>query len=95
MNPHEEREKFLKSLREMSHRDWQIEKKLVEAGGIGKTVYIYPARGQGHSWRMQKDIEEFLAKGKDVYVVTREKTATKPISIIDLDIACSRFDKGD
>jgi hypothetical protein len=67
-----ERDKFLKSLREMSHIDWSIDKRLVEAGGLGKTVYILPARG-GSSFQTLRRVEELTEEGRDVQFVTTLK----------------------
>lgn len=68
-----ERDKFLKNLREMSYLDWLIDKKLVEAGGLGKTIYILPARGGGTSFRTLKKINDFLEEGRDVKVFKQDK----------------------
>lgn len=67
------RDKFLKSLKETSYLDWQIDKRLIEAGGLGKTVYILPARGGGTSFRTLKKINDFLEEGRDVTLVRPNK----------------------
>lgn len=77
-----ERDKFLKSLREMSYLDWLIDKKLVEAGGLGKTIYILPARGGGTSFRTLQKINDFLEEGRDVRVFKPAKISK---DIIEFD----------
>lgn len=71
-----ERDKFLKSLREMTYLDWSIDKKLVEAGGIGKTVYILPARGGGSNLS-HRTIKRYFEEGRDVQFVTLKKQEPK------------------
>lgn len=67
----EERDKLLKNMQEMSHLDWSIDKRLVEAGGRGKTIYYLPARGGSRTnWR---EIEKYLKEGRDVQIVTSRK----------------------
>ena len=75
-----QRDKFLKSLREKRHGDWLIEKKLLEGGGLGDTVYIYPARANGKVYTQLKLYKELLAKGKNVEFVTFKKPEPKPHS---------------
>ena len=70
---HGEYEKFLKDLREMSYLDWLIEKKLVEAGGLGKRVYISLPRCNGKTFTLMKRMEELEAKGHEVYFTTSMK----------------------
>lgn len=93
-----ERDKFLKSLREMTYLDWLIDKKLVEAGGIGKTVYILPARGGGSNVSF-RTLEKYFEEGRDVQFVTLKKPKTtldktdlvkiKDI-VTDWDLCCNR-----
>lgn len=80
-----ERDKFLKSLREVRYCDWLIDKKLVEAGGLGKTVYILPARGGGTSFRTLKKINDFIEEGRDVEVVTLRKHDYPKLSRKDIE----------
>lgn len=70
-----ERDKLLKNMQEMSHLDWSIDKRLVEAGGRGNTIYILPARGGSRTnwW----EIERLLKEGRDVRVVTTRKYEPK------------------
>lgn len=77
-----ERDKFLKSLREMSYIDWKIDKTLIEAGGLGKTVYILPARGGGTSFRTLQKINDFLEEGREVKVFKPAKISK---DIIEFD----------
>ena len=77
-----ERKKFLKSLREMSYYDWLIDKRLVEAGGIGKMVYILPARGGG-SYMALKRMHEL--EGRDVEIVTLNKKSWPKLSSKDIE----------
>ena len=79
-----ERDKFLKSLREMGHIDWSIDKRLVEAGGLGKTVYILPARG-GSSFRTLRRVGKFLEEGRDVQVVTNVKKYEPRLTCEDIE----------
>lgn len=91
-----ERDKFLKSLKPGWYSEWLIHKKLIEAGGLGDTVYILPARGSGTSFRTLKRINELLEEGRDVQPVTlkkyewpalSEKDAEKIREHIQLDLA--------
>ena len=61
-----QKDKFLKSLDTMRHCDWAIEKKLIEAGGLGKSVYIYPARANGKMETQRRLVEKYLKEGRDV-----------------------------
>lgn len=72
-----EREKFLKSLDEMRSCDWIIEKKLLEAGGLGKTVYIYPARGGGQNASIERYLE-LIESGREVKFVRASDICKKP-----------------
>ena len=94
-----ERDKFLKSLREMNYREWLIDKKLTEAGGLGKTVYIHVGRGNGKTHRILEQIAELEAMGKEVHVVTLNKPEPKlrmddiekiKETILDWDLYCNR-----
>ena len=62
-----QRDMFLKSLRSVRHGDWLIEKRLLEAGGIGKTVYILPARGGGTTIT-SKVLNDLIKEGRDVTI---------------------------
>ena len=72
-----EREKFVKSLNEMNNHDWVIDKKLIEAGGLGKSVYIYPARGGGRNTSIER-IMELIESGMDVKIVRANDICKKP-----------------
>ena len=72
-----EREKFLKSLNEMRSCDWIIEKKLLDAGGLGKTVYIYPARGGGRNTSIERYLE-LIESGREVKLVRASDICKKP-----------------
>lgn len=68
-------DKFLKNQREMHYIDWLIDKKLVEAGGLGKTIYILPARGGSRvNWGL---LHELAGEGRDVQVVTTRRYEPK------------------
>jgi len=49
-----------------SMTDWKIHKKLLDAGGIGPIVYIWPARANNKWYMEQKLVEKFLAEGRTV-----------------------------
>lgn len=67
--------RFLQNIKEMSYIDWKIDKRLVEAGGLGKTVYYIPARGSCRiDWRL---LHELAEGGRDVKVVTSRKYEPK------------------
>lgn len=80
-----ERDKFLKSLREVRYCDWLIDKKLVEAGGLGKTVYILPARGGGSSLSY-RTLKKYYEDGRDVEVVTLRKYDYPKLSDKDVEM---------
>ena len=80
-----ERDKFLKSIREMTYQDWLIEKKLIEAGGLGRTVYVLPARGGGTSLRTLKKINDYIEEGRNVKVVTLKKYDWPSLSSKDIE----------
>jgi hypothetical protein len=84
-----EREKFIKSLSNKRSCDWLIEKKLLDAGGLGDHVYLYLARGQNR----QRSMEEYLRHveaGRDVTIVNAKDAFVKPFTrrdvIIDKDL---------
>lgn len=79
-----ERNKFLKSLQEMTYLDWSIDKKLVEAGGIGKTVYILLARGGGSNLS-HRTIKRYFEEGRDVQFVTLKKHNFPKLSSEDVE----------
>lgn len=64
-----QKEKFLKSVETMRYRDWVIHKKLLEAGGLGDTVYIHPARGGGRLYPQLELYKKLMEEGRDVKVV--------------------------
>jgi hypothetical protein len=66
----QERDKFLKNLKPGWYEEWMIHKKLLEAGGLGDTVYILPARGGGISFRKLKEINDLIDDGRDVRPAT-------------------------
>lgn len=80
-----QRDKFLKSLWEMSYLDWLIDKRLIEAGGLGKTIYILPARGGGTTFRTLARINDFLEEGRDVQAVTINKYEWSTLSDKDIE----------
>ena len=46
--------------------DWKIEKRLLEAGGLGPVVYVVPARGGGKLLTELERINKFLSEGRKV-----------------------------
>lgn len=62
-----ERDKFLKSLKPGWYVDWLIQKKAIEAGGVGDTIYILPVRG-GSKFPYDR-IEKYIEEGRDVQFV--------------------------
>ncbi len=56
----------------MFSNDWKIHKRLLDAGGLGDTVYICQGRGSGKTITELEQIEELLAKGKTVIPVRLE-----------------------
>lgn len=81
-----EGDKFLKSLKAGWYGEWLIHKKLLEAGGIGDTVYILPARGGGTSFRTLKKINDLLEEGRDVQVVHLHKQDWLKLTPKDIDV---------
>lgn len=81
-----ERDKFLKSLKPGWYGEWVIHKKLIEAGGLGDTVYILPARGGGTSFRTLKKINDLLEEGRDVKFVTMRKQDLPKLTCRDVDV---------
>lgn len=73
-----EYQRFLKDQREMTYRDWIIEKKLVEAGGLGRRVYIHVGRGNGKTATLIRHIEELESKGKEVCIVDYRNSSPRP-----------------
>ena len=74
MHFYEELIRFSKSLREKTYFEWWVHKTLTEAGGVGDTVYILPARGGGKG-SSPEDIAEmyahYKAAGKDVRLIRK------------------------
>ena len=83
MELRKEWEKFLKSLREMSYYEWRIDKTLTEAGGLGKTVYILPARGQRSPVGF---IMKSLEEGRHIEFVTLKKYEMPRFSDKDISV---------
>lgn len=84
-----ERDKFLKSIREMNYQDWLIEKKLIEAGGLGKTVYVLPARGGGPNVSLST-LKKYYEEGRDIQVVTLRKYDWPKITARDVENVLSK-----
>jgi hypothetical protein len=78
-----EREKFLESLREMTYREWKINRRLIEAGGLGKTVYFLPARGGQRS--SLPFIKKCFEEGRDVEFITPKKYDYPKLSSKDIE----------
>lgn len=47
--------------------DWKIHKRLLDAGGLGSSVYIMPARGQGKMWAQLELYAKLLSEGRTVF----------------------------
>jgi hypothetical protein len=76
--------KFLKDLRETTYLDWLIEKKLVEAGGLGKRVYISLPRCNGKTFTLMKRKEELEAKDIEVCFTNYRDSAKKQPTLDDI-----------
>ena len=50
----------------MTSLDWKIQKRLLDAGGLGPIIYILPARGNGKLARDRERISELLSSGRTV-----------------------------
>lgn len=79
-----QRDKFLKSLREMRYCDWLIDKKLTEAGGFGKTVYILPARGGNSRHLALAKYHESMSREVRFIRPNRDSTVTRRDVSLDL-----------
>lgn len=86
-----ERDKFLKSLKPGWYGEWTIHKKLIEAGGLGDTVYILPARGSGTSFRTLNRINELFEEGRDVKCVTMRKQDLPKLTLKDIEDGWERI----
>lgn len=64
-------DKFLIDISKKRHCDWAIEKKLLEGGGTGNTVYILQARGGGKSIWTHETVEDLSEEGRDVVAVRK------------------------
>ena len=71
------RDDFLKSLTTVRYCDYLIDKKLAEAGGLGKKVYIYLAIGTNRNISCKR-IVEFLEEGRDVTIMNARDAFMKP-----------------
>ena len=72
-----------------SNLPWKIHKRLLDAGGLGDTVYILPARGNGKIEAQRQLVEDLLKKGKDVVLLPLEdlrNARTKPAPVPDFDL---------
>jgi hypothetical protein len=57
----------------MTSLDWKIQKRLLDAGGLGPIIYILPARSNGKLARDQERISELLSSGRTVVYGRPEK----------------------
>ena len=81
--------KFLKSIKPGWYGEWVIYKKLIDAGGLGDTVYIVPARANNKVHTQLELYKELFAKGKEIKVVRLEdqqRVRTKPAPVPDFDL---------
>lgn len=73
----------------MTSIDWKIHKKLLDAGGLGPVVYIWPARASGKLSAEREKIERLLKEGRTV-VCGRPGKPTRGITftgvLLDFDI---------
>lgn len=67
----------------ISSKDWKIHKKLDEA----RTIYYWPARGQGRS--CVREILELMSDGKKVVVIPRKA----PKDLVGRRLNCNLLDK--
>ena len=69
--------------------DWKIHKRLLDAGGLGSTVCIMPARGQGKMWAQLELYAKLLSEGRTV-ICGRPDKKRRAVSwtdcVIDYDI---------
>ena len=83
----------------MSNLPWKTHKKLLDAGGLGDTVYVIPARGGCKSAAERAVIERLLKEGRTV-VYGRPVKPTRGITftgaMLDLDILTSeQYERAD
>lgn len=71
----QERERFLKEYRNVSHATWSIHKKLYQERY--SKVYLYLGRGNG-KWRAIDDYLDLLEAGRDVTIMNARDAFTKP-----------------
>lgn len=69
---------------------WKIQKRLLDAGGLGDTVYICQGRGSGKVETERQLIEDLKDKGKDVVLLSLNDMRTtrtyKPGPVTDFDL---------
>lgn len=69
--------------------DWKIHKRLLDAGGLGSTVCIMPARGQGKMWAQLELYQKLTSEGRTVIYGRPDKNRQAAFwtdCIIDYDI---------
>lgn len=70
--------------------NWKIHKRLLDAGGLGPVVYIYPARANGKLLLQRKIEAELLASGRTVIYVKPDKRPVRGVTLagvfVDRDI---------
>lgn len=71
--------------------DWKIQKKLLEAGGLGPVVYIWKGRASCKRTLEREDVKELLAGGRTVVYGRPERYkkllgSRKPWILPDRDI---------
>ena len=62
--------KFINGLSKMRTPEWKIYKKLVDAGGIGQHVFMYPARGCCKTSLMLDMYAKYINVGQEVHIIT-------------------------
>lgn len=73
-----ERDKFLKDLQKTRYCDWIIHKKLLDGGGLGRTIYIHPARAEGKYFTQLELYKKFIEDDREIRVV---KAYEKPVNL--------------
>lgn len=53
-------------MKNMTSISWKIEKRLLEAGGLGTVVYVIPARGGGKLSAEREKVNKFLVEGRKI-----------------------------
>lgn len=82
----------------MTSQEWKIHKRLLEAAGDSRNIYICSARGQNKTETERRLIEELLDKGKTVIPIRLkdlEQGWTMPASVLDYDLLTPHHERTD